>query len=207
MVTWEIIRHQVAIAGTVTDARTGQAIDGAQVRITAAPTAFTDWLAIRALQDGVRWAAMAERPDQTRSAADGHFHFLDLPNGLYTLTAMLPGSGSRYGTAAKQVMVSRNAQGNVTMAAADMTLPRTTLMGEVSNQGGTSIVLAEVRVRGSGERAFSDAQGRYLLAGLEVGQRTVMVSAQGYQPASQTVVISTAGAEHTFNVVLVPSAP
>jgi hypothetical protein len=150
---------------------------------------------------------MTERPDQTRSAADGHFHFLDLPNGLYTLNATLPGAGSRYGTAVKLVMVSRDAQGNVTMVVADMALPPTTLTGEVSNQGGNRVVLAEVRLQGSAERAFSGAQGRYMLPGLEVGQRTVMVVAQGHQPVSQTVAIGPAGSVHTVNIVLIPAAP
>jgi Carboxypeptidase regulatory-like domain len=207
VVTWEIVRHRVAIAGRVTDAQTGRTIGGAQVRITTAPAAFTAWLAMRAIQGGARWVAMVERPDQTRTAADGHFHFLDLPAGQYTLTASLPGLGSRYGTAEKQAMVSRDAQGNITMAAADIALPPTTLKGEITDQDGDRVALVEVRLKGSGERAFSDAQGRYMLAGLEAGQHTVLVSAQGYRPASRTVLISPAGTVQTLNAVLVPSTP
>jgi Carboxypeptidase regulatory-like domain len=207
VVTWQIVRHQVAIAGRVTDAQTGRAIGGAQVRITAAPATFTTWLTIRALQYGTRWATMAERPDQTRTAADGHFHFLDLPDGQYTLTASLPGSGSRHSTAEKQATVSRDAQGTLTMAAADIALPPTTLKGEITDRDGNRLALVEVRVKGSGERAFSDAEGRYLLAGLEAGQHTVLVSVQGYQPVSHTVVMTPVGAVQTLNVVLDPSTP
>jgi Carboxypeptidase regulatory-like domain len=204
--TWDT-RHQVAIAGQVTDALTGRAIGGARVGITAAPAAFADWLAIRAKQYGAQWAAMVERPDRTRTAADGHFHFLDLPDGQYTMTASLPGSVSRYGMAGRQAVVSRGAQGTITMAAADISLPPTTLKGEITEQDGKPVALAEVRVQGSGERVFSDAQGRYMLAGLEAGQRTVLVLAQGYQPVSQTVTLGPAGAVHTVNTVLVPSTP
>lgn len=203
---WEEVRHQVAIVGRVTDARTARAIGGAQVRITAAPAAFTEWLATRAKQYGTQWAGMVERPDQTRTSADGHFHFLDLPDGQYTLTASLPGSGSRYGTAQAQVTVSRDPQGNITMAAADIALPPTTLKGRVSRADASPVVLAEVRVKGSGERALSDGQGQYLLTGVETGNRTVLVSAQGFQPASRTALLSDAGSVKTADVVMTPSA-
>jgi Carboxypeptidase regulatory-like domain len=204
---WEIVRHQVAIAGRVTDAQTGRAIGGARVGITVAPAAFTDWLAIREIQYGAHWAAMVERPDQTRTAADGHFHFLDLPDGQYTLTASLPWSGGRYSTAGRQAMVSRDAQGTITMAAANIALPPTTLKGEITDQDGDRVALVEVRVQGSGERTFSDAQGRYVLVGLEIGQRTVLVFAQGYQPGFQTVTLSPAGTVQTLNMVLVHLTP
>ena len=204
MSEWEIIRHQVAIAGRVTDVQTGQAIGGAEVRITAAPPAFTDWLAARTKQYGAGWAAMDERPDQTRTVADGHFHFLDLPDGQYTLAVKLPGAGSRYGTAQASATVARDAQGRIKIAVADITLRPTTIRGLITGQGAAPIVMAEVRVKGSGERAFTNAQGRYALTGLEVGPRTVLFSARGYQPASANVSLDAAGAEQVVNYTLVP---
>jgi hypothetical protein len=146
---------------------------------------------------------MVERPDQTQTAADGHFHFLDLPDGDYTLTASLPGFGSRYGTAQRQVTVSRNAEGRILMAPADIVLPPTTLKGRIVGQNDNPVGVAEVRVQGSGERAFSDGQGNYLMNGLEVGKRTVAVSAQGYQSASQAVVLGEAGNVQMLNFTLV----
>lgn len=205
MVNWEIARHQVAIAGRVTDAQTGQTIGGAQVKITAAPSKFTDWLALQELQYGDRWASMPERPDQIRTAPDGHFHFMDLPNGSYTLMVKLPGVGTRYGVAQATVMVSRDAQGHINLVSTSLALPPTTLKGVVTGPGAAPVAMAEVRVKGSGERAFTDGQGRYALAGLEVGNRTVSVSAQGYQPASQPVALSPAGVERPLDFDLVPS--
>jgi hypothetical protein len=163
------------------------------------------WLKIRARQYGGRWAAMVERPDRTQTAADGHFHFLDLPDGAYTLIVSLPGFGSRYGTAQAQASVARDAQGKIAMAGVEITLPPTTIAGQITGKDSAAVVMARVQVKGSGESAFSDGQGHYLLAGLEVGSRTLLVSAQGYQPVSQTVAISQAGATQTLNLALVPS--
>lgn len=203
----EPTRHQVAIAGRVTDAQTGRALAGAQVAITAAPAAFTTWLQLKAKQYEARWDTMVERPDRTRTATDGHFHFIDLPAGQYTLTASLPGSGSRYGTADVKARVSlsrsRSDPDKITSATADIALPPTTLKGQVTAADAKQpLLLAEVRIQGSGERSFSDAQGNYLLVGLEVGTRTVQVSARGYKANSTTVQLSQAGAEQQLNLML-----
>jgi hypothetical protein len=209
MAQWEEVRHQVAIAGRVTDAQTSQAIGRARVSITDGPLAFNNWLANHARQYGDRWETMMWRPDRIRTAADGHFHFMDLPDGQYTLTGSLPGSGTRYGTTQQVATVYRDAHGNITMAVADMTLPPTTLKGRIARQDNDPVVMAEVRVKGSGERVFSDGEGRYLLAGLEASderERTLLVTAQGYQQASQNVLLDQAGAEKTVDFVLVPSA-
>jgi hypothetical protein len=203
---WEEIRHQVAISGRVTDAQTGRAIGSAQVRIIAAPLVFMEWLANRAKQYGDKWKIMMERPDRIRTAADGHFHFMDLPDGQYTLTASLPGSGTRYGTAQNVITVTRDAEGNITMAVADMDLPSTMLNGRITIQNTTDpVVMAEVLIQGIGERTFSDGEGQYLLAGLEIGQRTVVISAQGYQQISHTVQFSQAGEELTSDFIMEPA--
>lgn len=202
MSDWETVRHSVAVCGQVTDAQTGAAVGGARVEITAAPAAFADWLALQARQHGDRWATLKERPDRIYTAVDGHFHFMDLPDGEYTLTVTLPDSGSRYGEAQVTATVSRNAEGAILMATADAWLPPTTLTGEITGPGGGAVVMAEVRVQGSGERAFSDGTGRYLLAGLEVGDRTVRFSAQGYEALSQPVTLDHPGVVQVLDVAL-----
>ena len=92
------------------------------------------------------------------------------------------------------------------MAVADMDLPSTMLNGRITIQNTTDpVVMAEVRIQGIGERTFSDGDGQYLLAGLEIGQRTVVISAQGYQQISHTVQFSQAGEELTSDFIMEPA--
>jgi hypothetical protein len=238
----EEIRHQVAIAGQVTDAQTDRALAGAQVKIVDAPAAFVAQVVITTRLADVADPALAvpravladpgasaaeklqaaqavldymqarrmlvvKRREQTRTAADGIFYFLDLPDGAYTLTASLSGSGSRYGAAQVTTAVS-SPNGAIDLATADMALPPTTLRGQITGPSlddGASepVFMAEVRVKGSGERAFSDSDGQYLLAGLEVGERTISVSARGYATTEKTVQLDQAGTEQFLNFTLV----
>ena len=186
----EPARHQVAIAGTVTDMQTGGAIGRARVEIVAGPAEFADRLALHAKQHQERWADMEERLDRTRTAGDGHYHFVDLPEGDYTLNVSLPGSATRYDAVPVEAVVRHDATGNITMVRADVALPSTALRGQVSDSAGEPVLMAEVRIRGSGERAFSDGGGRYLLAALEAGERTVVVSASGHETATRTVQLN-----------------
>ncbi|MCP4514516.1 MAG: carboxypeptidase regulatory-like domain-containing protein, partial [Delftia sp.] len=100
------IRHQAAIAGRVSDAQTGAAIAGSQVVISAGPETFQKGLALKARQYGESWDSLPERPDRAYTAADGYYRFINLPPGDYALTALLPGSGTRYGQAQASVNVS-----------------------------------------------------------------------------------------------------
>ncbi len=56
----EAIHRQVSIAGNVRAADSGQPLEGALVKLV-------------------------DRPEEARTAWDGHFHFMDLPAGQYTL--------------------------------------------------------------------------------------------------------------------------
>lgn len=203
--TQESILHQIAISGQVSNAHTGRGIGGARVEITVAPVAFTEWLAIRAIQYGTDWDNLLERPDRTLTAADGHFHFIDLPDGSYTLVASLPEAGTRYGTVQVTATVSRDIDGNIIFAVADMALPPTTLRGliTVTDQFDTyPVVMAEVVVKGSGERAFSNGQGRYYLIGIESGNRAVLMTAPGFVPVPETALIPAPGAEKQLDFML-----
>ncbi len=202
MVIWEAVRHRVAIAGRLTDGETGRALQGGRVEITGAPRSFQKWVAAHALQFGDRWPAMAERPDRTRTADDGHFHFLDLPIGTYTLTASRPRAGSRWGTATAEARVRKRS-----MAGADMTLPPTTVKGRVVRKN-KAIAMAEVRVRGSAERDHSAGDGSYLLRGLETGERTLEVTAQEFpEPQTWTVALDHPGAVEILDLDLDPKPP
>jgi hypothetical protein len=93
------------------------------------------------------------------------------------------------------------------MVTANLALPPTTVKGQIADQDTADpVFMAEVRVQGSGERAFSNAQGDYLLTGLETGIRTVQVTAQGYQGTSQAVTLEQAGTEQPVHFALVSSA-
>jgi protocatechuate 3,4-dioxygenase beta subunit len=179
---FEIFRHRATIAGRVTSAQTGKPLAGARVDIAsntaAGPAVFT--------------------------AGDGFFCFLDLKPGQYTLTASLPGSGSRYGTKSAPVTLAGDGQGNAVLQTVDLALPATTVKGKVKDGAGQAVKMAEVRVQGSGESAWSDAQGNYALNGVEVGSRRIAVSARGFQKVSETVAIGQPGATVTRDVTLSP---
>jgi hypothetical protein len=50
-----------------------------------------------------------------------------------------------------------------------------------------------VRVKGSGERTWSEIDGQYLLTNLESGRRTLSASAEGFVSADQSVDLAAAG--------------
>jgi hypothetical protein len=206
MTSWETIRRQVAISGRVSSARTGKPCPDARVEITNAPAAFLAWLQLKAIPYGKRWSALSQRPDRLRTNTDGCFHFLDLPDGDYTLTVAWPQQGSRYGTAQTTVTVARNADG-IIVATTDLALPPTTVRGRITNNNNTPISLAEIRMQGSGERSYSDRAGNYQLLPLEASdriRRTVVVSASGYQTSRQTVDLNQPGVARTLNFILTP---
>ena len=153
---------------------------------------------------------MAARPNRTHTAADGSYYFLDLPDGDYRLTASLPDSGSRYGTATSEqpAKISRNAKGKINLTTVNLALPPTALSGKITDRKktATAVVMADVELKGSAERAFTDAGGQYLLTGLEAGKRTVVAVAQGYEKQSQTVEL-TRGATVEMDFSLEPKTP
>jgi hypothetical protein len=149
---------------------------------------------------------LPQRFDQLSTALDGHFYFLDLPDGKYTLSASQPKLGSRYGKAdAKNITVKRDINGTLTPAnTSPIQLSPTTIKGQITDEPGDPIILAEIRVQGSGEVTFSDSNGNYRLAALETSdqKRTVAVKAIGFQPAEKTVLLNKAGSEKTLNFAL-----
>ncbi|MBD2184314.1 LamG-like jellyroll fold domain-containing protein [Aerosakkonema funiforme] len=200
-------RHQVAIYGQISDAETGLTIQNALVEITQMPETFKQWLILRSQQYGSQWQTLEHRPDRKRTAIDGYFHFLDLPDGEYTLTASLPSAGTCYGTAEIKAIVSRDSQGNYVKTAANMTLPPTAIKGKITDSGGVPIALAKIQIARTTDYIFSDSKGNYLFSSLETSKaplkRTVniQVSARGFQSASQSAELSQ-GAMENLNFVL-----
>ncbi|MEP0916892.1 carboxypeptidase regulatory-like domain-containing protein [Leptolyngbya sp. DQ-M1] len=202
-------QHQVAIAGIVSDAETGELISGAEVKLGQVSTAFNPWLALKALpfehalnRDGRiqlnPTLTLVREQDAlflvTYTALDGHYYFIDLPDGIYSLQVALPHLGTRYGT--RQVE-NLNVTGEA--AIANLSLPPTGIKGRILDSEQKPVAMAKVQIEGNAVAVFSDRNGDYGLTGLEVWRRDrasqsarplVTVSAQGYQSATSGVWLS-----------------
>lgn len=183
-------KNRVAIAGQVRDKETQLPIPGVLVEISQESGKFKNWLTLHKLQYGENWEKMLKRPDRTLTAIDGYFYFINLPDGKYTLTVSLPGTGTRYGSIKQEVQVSHDSD-SIKLSFVDVALPPTAIKGQItdSQKELKPVVMAKVQVEGRGESTFSDSKGNYLLNGIEATktQCAVKVSAQGYQQASKDI--------------------
>lgn len=206
-------RRQVAIAGKVFDARTNAPLAGVTVTITAMPPAFQQWLSLRMAAAGSAWSTMIERPDRTVTAAGGDFAFVDLPDGLYSLTFTAPPRVGRYGQVQQDFKVERDAQGHITLSVRQVPMPPTGIAGRITGaapggQGTASpLAMARVRVLGSDESAYGDADGRFYIPGVQPGTRSLEISASGYQTTTTTVGVSEGSVTDTGSITLLPVAP
>lgn len=222
----EAIRHQVAIAGQVKDAQTKQVIPGAVVEIADMPESLKSKLDLLAGLYGDDWEKRVERPDRTRTRVDGYFYFQDLPDGSYTLTASLLGTGTRYSADPTiktippdsdlesddtEVQVSRDSEtGADAIPTVNFYFQPTALLGKVTNSDDEDVLMAKVEIEGSGEYTFTDNDGNYLLSSLEAStnpstprQVKVNVIAQGYQTLTSELVDLNQGQVTTHNLVVV----
>jgi hypothetical protein len=203
---FEKIRHDVAIAGAVTDAASGAPLAGATVTVESGPAAWTKWLAMQAVVAGARWEMLERRPDRLATDAAGRFVLIDLPAGTYRLRAQAPGPASRYATATASPRVTSGADGRPVLATADIALKPTRIRGVVTS-GGKPLPMTQVTVVGSRETAWTGTDGSYELRPLETGARTLVVTAPGFTPARASVALATAGGVATKNFTLTAVSP
>jgi hypothetical protein len=205
----------------------GKPIAGAHLEITAKPKAYAARLALlkeaRSVQQ-MEW----QSPDTTRTRADGLFFFLDLPQGSYKLVGFVPKENAcsgapsaagadgqdpfqwkgdkRYGKAQFNASVAYGPEGFGKFAV--IRLQPTGIKGRiVTSANKTPLLMAEVRMKGSGERTFTDAQGVYTISGIKPNERlkrTLQIRARGYRDQAIEVMIDKAGICQTLeDIVLV----
>lgn len=216
MTEFMVARHRVAIAGLVLDGISGKPIGGAHLEITAKPAAYAEKLAW--LKDGRAVEGLeAQSPDAIQTRSDGLFFFLDLPEGSYKLVGFMPKKSmstraldlangdpldpfqqkgdKRYGKMQFDAAVSYGPEGFAKFTV--LRLEPTGIKGRVvTSANQAAVLLAEVRIKGSGEKAFTDAEGQYTISGIlpnERRKRTLQVRARGYRDQSIEVMIDKPG--------------
>lgn len=179
------IRNQVAIVVYLEDGSTTRSIERAEVVIGNSEQSFIA---------------------RAKTKPDGIYYFTDLAAGTYTVSASLPGKGSRYGSAQQIVNVSVELNGDINLVSLSMSLNPTTLTGTVRGLDGENVegdlVLAEVRIKGGESLAYTDSLGIYTLNEVEVGARTLQFSAVGYASEERDITLTSAGESLTQNIVL-----
>lgn len=186
---WTSAHHRVSIWGKVIDAVTQKPVGGADVMLTSMPAVFEQTLQRLAEYSGDEWEKRTPRPDRTRSRADGLYYFLDLPDGDYEVIALLPNCGKHYNEARHKKRVSGENQkgsGKDALKAMwlELVLPPTMIRGRIYDADKKAgVAMAEVRLKGSGERTFSGPRGDFMLGPIEASkkaERTLECFGQGY---------------------------
>lgn len=165
----DLPKHQVAIAGRVTDVLSTKPVASALVLITESPVAFQ------------RRVELSGWPNTAITAEDGCFHFDDLPDGAYKVQVSGP-KGSYYGDAHGDFTVQRNAQGNINALIKPIALSPTGVSGLVksNSQGNEALPLACIRVEDDEIVAYSGLNGQFMIRGIQPGPRRLSISASGY---------------------------
>jgi hypothetical protein len=142
---------------------------------------------------GLSGASVSAAGLSTTSAADGSYALNSLPAGQTTIAASLTGfqSGS---TSVTVVAAATTAAPAITLVSGSGSIT-----GSVKNTSGGAIVGASVGFGGG--TATTDANGNYTLTGVPVGTVQLVVSASGFQSATQSVTVS-GGNTSTANFTL-----
>ncbi|KOP26691.1 hypothetical protein AMR41_08690 [Hapalosiphon sp. MRB220] len=175
----EEIRHRVAIAGSVTNAITGQGIPGIQVTVT-------------------------EQNLRTQTREDGSFYLSDLPVGQYELVISGSQLGKYYGTSDPvPVRVADATNGQpIFDSQANIKLQPTQLTGRVTRQDNNQAIAGAIlKLHGSSIQTVTDKEGKYLFSELPASTQTLEVTARGFATATKTQTFI-AGQEITIDFQL-----
>lgn len=167
-------------------------------KILAAQTLLKDSRVLRLLK--------TKRIDQAYTAADGFYYFQDLPPGPYKIEASLPQMGTRYAAAGAKGATAPERANQAKAARLDFVLAPTTITGVISGEAAAPLLGADVRVKGSGEVAYTNSEGTYFLRGIETAPplkpRTIVVHARGYVPEERPILLTEPGAEVDEDITL-----
>jgi hypothetical protein len=169
------ISHRATVIGMVTDEHTRQPIGGVEVELQGS---------------GLHTMRAFSRPD-------GLFAFFDVPEGSYAAAARWPEGLSRYGVAIGDVRVDAGALRKP--ATVNLALRPTLLRGRIVDPDGQGVPVAFVRLRNGADRCYTNEAGEYVLAGIESGERELLISARGYDATAKLVKLAEAGAQRTLD--------
>lgn len=170
-----------------------------EIIVEEAPQAFQTM--VHAKRADPQWTRRRQRIDRTWSHSDGIFFFLDLPPGEpgegYRLRVTLPRMGTRFGVVETPLVVlpTRPTERPMRPVQVDVELPATRLHGSVTEQRLTvdntletlPVRGATVRIRGTSDRAETDANGWYELDQLLASRPTIEIAAPGFAPVVQRI--------------------
>lgn len=180
---WQVTRRRVSLAGCVVSGHTSQLVEKPANRVIAGAL-------IRLSREGL--------PEQvTESASDGVFHFLKLREGRWQMSVTLPSRGLRYSEVHREVVIDDSAEQVLFLT---VPLQPFVIQGRVSEKGQNGLCMAEVRVKGSGEKCLSNRSGRYEIVGVEPvpprHTRLVQVSARGFELLERPAEMDSSGSAY-----------
>lgn len=209
MSKFELLSRKVSIAGEITDSNTGKPIKDVIVVLNKYPSAFKSLLELKSKQYNKEWKNMGMRPDRTVTDSIGHFHFMDLPAGKYTIGAMAGLRTKRYSEGEIEVDVNDFSDENFKYSKADIKLQSTSVKGVITDKSTDEpVVFAEVSIKGSNETSISNIKGEYLLNALETvpnKPRGLRVTAKGYKTVSKKVSLTEPGTLKKVSFSLEPA--
>ncbi|AFY37033.1 hypothetical protein Lepto7376_0621 [[Leptolyngbya] sp. PCC 7376] len=182
---------QVAIAGKVLLAETGEPLAKAMVEMIEMPAKFQRILQLKAMQAGDEWAIATERIDRKLTRNDGSFFFTDLPLGNYVVRASVVNGGSRYQAVTREFQVKQQQSStDLETAVGNLEILPTGIKGQVLANG-QAIAYAKIRQVDDNTETLSDADGNYRFVGLEAAtQPTVFqISSADFPPQRRSAML------------------